>query len=74
MRSQRKLASNATNVYKNTGFPRIEKKESAGEIAISAKVELPRHGQGEKMHRVSRFLNVLSLWEGASLYFDFLWM
>ncbi len=61
VRSQRKLVSNATSVYKSTNFPRIEKKESSGEIAISAKVELPRHGQGEKMLRVSSFLNVLSL-------------
>jgi hypothetical protein len=42
-------------------FQESEKKESAGEIAISAKAELPRHGQGEKMHRVASFLNVLSL-------------
>jgi len=42
-------------------FMNQKKRESAGEIAISAKAELPRHGQREKMHRVSSFLNVLSL-------------
>ena len=42
-------------------FQESEKKESAGEIAISAKAEPPRHGQREKMHRVASSLNVLSL-------------
>jgi len=42
-------------------FQESEKEKSAGKIASSDRVELPRRGQGEKMHKVSSFLNVLSL-------------